>query len=510
MRQHNLGWFSSYDRGLMYLLFMWEDIRKKFPDATLHVAYGWDTFMKIASNNPERMEWKKKMDKLMQQEGIIHHGRLNKAKLKALRNKCGILAYSTDFFEINCITVLECQAQGCVPVVMNQEFILDDGSKTKTALDETVYSGVKVAEDIRTPQGRELYLSALTLLMENKEYWKKLSREGIAGAKKYKWEKTASKWATEFESKVSEPKVTIITPTIRKGFWNIMSDNISKQTYKNIEWMVVDDYPEDRVEIMGDVCAKYNIMGRYARGDKGIYHYGLSTANNVGWQQAEGELLVWLQDFMLIPPQGIEALVDIYRHNPNVLIAPTDINCVPSVKPDVESEDWFNGQTNVVGEVYFDNPRNLKIGMRESRNPFEFEMNYAAVPKKIVEAVGGWYEFFNDALGFDNTEFAFRAMSLGYKMIVDDTNQAVGLNHWEALKDKPEELGEKRTHRLNDPRYYWMLDMLKEGKLPLKRDPLKDGFRLDYEIPEKLSQDEAVTWMKDNMEKIIKSWKDKI
>ena len=143
--------------------------------------------------------------------------------------------------------------------------------------------------------------------------------------------------------------------------------------------------------------------------------------------------------------------------------------------------------------------------MRESNNPGDFEMNYGAVPKKVVEAVGGWYEFFNDGLGYDNTEFAYRALSLGYKIIIDDTNQAIGIDHWEALKDSQEELGEKRAFRLNDPRFHWMKDMIKAGKLPLKRTPDKDGFRLDYEMPE-MKEEEAVAWMKENMEKIIKSW----
>lgn len=506
MRNHKLLYASSYDRGLQYLLFMWEDIKKQFPDAELHVAYGWDTFLKIAGNNPERMKWKAQMDQLMNQEGIIHYGRLNKAKLKALRDQCGILAYSTDFFEINCITALESQAQGCVPVVMNQEFVLDDGSKTMTALEETVYAGSKVPGDIRTPDGQKMYLAALTTLMSNQEYWKKLSRQGIKGADKYAWPKIAAKWSHEFEKEIHQPFVSIITPTIRKGFWNIMSNNLSKQTYQNFEWIVVDDHKEDRSDIMKQYCDTYGITGKYIRGNKGQYHYGLSTANNVGWQNSQGELLVWLQDFMIMPEQGLEALVDLYRHNPKALLSPTDVNRVPSVPPDPESEDWFNGETSVFGEVYFNNPRNLRMGIRESSNPFDFEMNYAAVPRTVVEDLGGWYEFFNDALGYDNTEFAYRALSAGYKILIDDTNQATGLNHWEALKDKPEELGEKRTHRLNDPRYFWMIDQIKAGKLPIKRDPSTDGFRLEYEIPDDLSQDEAVAWMRKHLNKIMKSW----
>lgn len=111
MKQHTLLYASSYDRGLDVLLFLWPDIKRKYTDATLHIAYGWDLFMAVAHNNPERMAWKDTMDALMEQEGIVHHGRVGKEELKSIRDMCGIWAYPTTFTEINCITALEAQIQ---------------------------------------------------------------------------------------------------------------------------------------------------------------------------------------------------------------------------------------------------------------------------------------------------------------------------------------------------------------------------------------------------------------
>lgn len=508
-RNHKLLWASSYDRGLQYLLSMWKDIKKIFPQAELHCAYGWDMFLKVASNNPERMKWKKDMEIAMQQDGITHHGRLGKKELQDLRKECGILAYSTDFFEISCITVLECQRDGCVPVVMNQKDWQE--SELYTALDETVYAGIKVEGNIKTEQGQKDYLKSLLSLMENDKEWKKLSLKGIKGSELYSWSNMAEKWTKEFKKPISNPLVSIVTPTIRKGFWNLMASNISGQTYKNVEWIVVDDFPKDRSFEMKKVCDRWGIKGTYVRGGRtDKFYYGLSTANNIGWKNSNGELLVWLQDFVLMPKKGIEMYVDIYRHNPKSMIAGTDIYYFPKIKPNVESEDWFSGETDVVGEFSWENQRNLGIGMRYSENPGELEMNYCAIPKLVIESVGGWYDFFNDALGFDNTEFAYRALSLGNKLIVDDCNVATCLDHWEALKDHQEELGEKRTHRLNDPRYFWMIQKIKEGKLGLKRNPAIDTFRLEYEIPEDTTQDGAVEWMRKNTDAIIKSWENKI
>jgi hypothetical protein len=82
---------------------MWPEIKQAYPDTELHIAYGWNTFNKLAAGNPERMKWKESIETLMQQEGIYHYGRIGKDQLRVLRGKCGIWAYPTDFKEINCI-----------------------------------------------------------------------------------------------------------------------------------------------------------------------------------------------------------------------------------------------------------------------------------------------------------------------------------------------------------------------------------------------------------------------
>ena len=185
-RQHKLGYFSSYDRGLQHLLEMWPLIKESKPHAELHIAYGWELFLKGYQDNPERLAWKDKMDKLMTQEGITHHGRLSKTKLKELQQECGIWAYPTDFGETNCITALDCQASGCVPCTMNY-----------AGLKETVQSGIKLDGDIYEPSVKNDYLNALVDLMNDEKRWEEEQKKGIEFARNYSWDNVASKWAEE-------------------------------------------------------------------------------------------------------------------------------------------------------------------------------------------------------------------------------------------------------------------------------------------------------------------------
>lgn len=184
---HRLGYFSSPDRGLGYCLMFWEKIKEKYPDAELHVFYGWDTFDSAFANNPERQAWKAKMVEALNQPGIIWHGRVGKEALKEWQRNLGIWMYPTNFAEINCITALDTQANGCVPCVVNY-----------AALKETVQSGVKVDGDIADKETQDKYLEELLKLMGDEERWKTEQKKGYDFVKGLSWPEIAKQWEETF------------------------------------------------------------------------------------------------------------------------------------------------------------------------------------------------------------------------------------------------------------------------------------------------------------------------
>lgn len=454
-RQHTLGYFSSYDRGLSFLLFMWPDIKKEIPDAELHIAYGWDLFLKAHHTNPERMRWKESIDQLMQQDGIVHHGRVGKHDLTKLRRLCGVWAYPTSFDEINCITALECQRDGCVPVVIN-----------RAALKETVMSGIKVEGDIQTLDVQENYVKELIGLMRDEKRWNEESEKAQKVIEGYDWESIASQWVTVFEEPAPDIKVTVVTPTIREGWWEMMATNLTRQTYKNLEWLILDDHKQDRSKTADKYAEKYDLNIRYIRGDKALGTYkrkhGLARANNIALQESAGDLLVFIQDFIKIPEHGIEWLVNVHRDHPTALIAPVD-EYFYTLEPDLKNkEDWWPNMTDIYTKRAWRNVRLTFEGIRETDNASDFEMNYCAIPKVVAEGMNGWYEFFDDQMGYDNTEFAYRALQLGYKIIIDDTNVAKCIER------------EGENGRANiDPKYW---DHFIKSDYPAIRDEKRDTY----------------------------------
>jgi len=182
-------WSSSYDRGIENLLTMWPDVLAEVPEAQLHIFYGWKLFKRFYGDNPERMGWMDRINKLMKQEGITHHDRVSQPELEKWYKKCGIWAYPTDFYEINCISAIKAQVFGAVPVTMNY-----------AALKETVQYGVKIDGDIYDKETKEEYKRMLIASLKDTEWQEEQRKLMIPWAKKYSWLEVAKQFSKEFES----------------------------------------------------------------------------------------------------------------------------------------------------------------------------------------------------------------------------------------------------------------------------------------------------------------------
>ena len=193
--KHWVIYTSSYDRGLEHLLKMWPDVKKAVPDAELHIFYGWDLFVRFYQNNPASMAWKNKIDKLMEQEGITHHGRVPQAEIRGWIEKCGVWAYPTHFGEISCLSAMKAQAFGAMPVVINY-----------AALQTTVKWGIKVEGDIYDPEVQENFKKALIDGLTSEQQDEMRPAMMAWARNEFRWEKVAIQWANEFYEKDDEIK----------------------------------------------------------------------------------------------------------------------------------------------------------------------------------------------------------------------------------------------------------------------------------------------------------------
>lgn len=178
---HRMVYTSSYDRGLVHILMMWDQIKAEVPDAELHVFYGWNTYDSMVAKGVRSPEFKRLMVALMNKPGVTDHGRVGQKQLAKEVSKSGIYAYPSHFEEISCISAMRAQAAGAVPVVFDY-----------AALTETVKYGVKVQG--KGGENNPEYLKALIDLLKDSSRQEALRAEMILNKSDFGWNKVANQW----------------------------------------------------------------------------------------------------------------------------------------------------------------------------------------------------------------------------------------------------------------------------------------------------------------------------
>lgn len=190
-------WSSSPDRGLDVLLGLWPTIRGLYPDAELHIYYGWNMIDKIINAMRGRggqagyLEYIKsqiigKMYELGNEDGgIYNHGRVNQDELAKAMYKSTFWGYPTQFMETFCITAIENQAAGVIPITSKLAALQET-----VALKDLLVEGWPSNLDY---QNRWLSLLITVIEMEGEER-QKIREIGRNYALQYSWENAYSQW----------------------------------------------------------------------------------------------------------------------------------------------------------------------------------------------------------------------------------------------------------------------------------------------------------------------------
>jgi glycosyltransferase involved in cell wall biosynthesis len=181
-KRHCLIYSSSPDRGLDRILTMWPMIRKIWPDAELHTFYGWRAFDRSMEMAPalraEYETFRSRMLGAMEQPGIVQHNRVDQWHLARAFMASEVWLYPTRFCETGCITALEAQAAGAIPVTNNL-----------AALGEVVRGGIVLPPD----SDDDAYLDGLARL-NDPDLAKELRRIGRQHARTFSWRNIAREW----------------------------------------------------------------------------------------------------------------------------------------------------------------------------------------------------------------------------------------------------------------------------------------------------------------------------
>lgn len=116
---HRLMYASSPDRGMEYLLQIFPKAKELCPDLELHIYYGFDNIDKVIEHFGKGSHVDVKTNRLralLEQPGVHYHGRMGQLQLLEEWFKAGIWCHPSNFTETSCITCMDAQACGAIPI----------------------------------------------------------------------------------------------------------------------------------------------------------------------------------------------------------------------------------------------------------------------------------------------------------------------------------------------------------------------------------------------------------
>ena len=184
---HRLMYASSPDRGMDNLLEIFPRLREMVPDAELHIYYGFDNIEKVVAFCGKNSRVALKTDRLralLEQPGVTFHGRLGQPELLREWFKAGLWVHPSNFTETSCITCMDAQACGAIPV-----------TGPVWAIAENVQHGTFVEGNVNNPLVKARYIMEAFKLMVQPELQEEIRADMMPWAlETFDWDIFAHQW----------------------------------------------------------------------------------------------------------------------------------------------------------------------------------------------------------------------------------------------------------------------------------------------------------------------------
>lgn len=195
---------------------------------------------------------------------------------------------------------------------------------------------------------------------------------------------TRNKSKKELESLENKHKVSVIMPTYnRRNVIDKAIDSVLNQTFSNYELIICDDGSTDNTELF--VKSKYE---KFLNDDKIVYikqgNFGVSKARNTALENANGDLIAYLDSDNIWKPTYLEKMVSVFNEK--------DCNTAYcSIK--VNDKDAFYGKQQFI--------RNEEYDRKKLLNANFIDLNVFMHKKVLYYQMGGFNETLSSMVDWD-------------------------------------------------------------------------------------------------------------
>lgn len=178
-------------------------------------------------------------------------------------------------------------------------------------------------------------------------------------------------------------KISVLTMTCRPNGLEAVRNSLLKQTFTDFEWLV-------------DI----NWTGKV----------DFNKASNRLLKRSQGELIVFVQDYVELPEDGLQQFWDAHKEKPIYYTAP-----VTHYDEEGEKSDW---RLKTSGTIEYQG----------------WEIDCGSAPRDLLFETGGFDEDMDKYWGYDNVSVALRAQMLGHEFACLPHIHARAYDHNKHLK----------------------------------------------------------------------------
>ncbi|MCB0335176.1 MAG: glycosyltransferase family 4 protein [Bdellovibrionales bacterium] len=193
-------------RGLAYLPVIFENLKKRHTDLSMHIFSGMDIYASEknkAFQEQVTQQYAATFESLRRLQGVQLHGNIKQKDLAREYMKSALLCLPNNVLETSSAVAFEAQAAGCVPI-----------TSAKGALPEIMgQAGLVVNRPVETKEYIRDFIIGCDQLLTNDELWTQLSEAGKLRAKaELSWQAVANRLEAQLladlgMAKSSEPQI---------------------------------------------------------------------------------------------------------------------------------------------------------------------------------------------------------------------------------------------------------------------------------------------------------------